>query len=66
LVDRQSGRERTNDDRIIARQDEIDHQHLDEGRKRSGLSQIGEVPHNGFEYVARTAKPGMRRAGSKD
>ena len=33
LLGRQAGRQRADDDRIVAGQDQVDHQHLDEGGK---------------------------------
>ena len=43
LLGGQAGRERADDDRIVARQHQIDHQHLDEGGKGRGLGDVRKV-----------------------
>ena len=52
LLGRQAGRKRADDDRIVAGQHEVDHQHLEEGGERAGLGDVREIlddraPHVG-------------------
>ena len=58
--------ERADDDRIVARQHEIDHQHLEEGREGRRLGDVGEIVDDRRPHVGgRAEAPGGGHGGKK-
>ena len=53
-----AGRERTDDDRIVAGQDQVDHQHLGEGGESARFGDVGEILDDRAPHIGKSAQPG--------
>ena len=63
LFGRQARRQRTDDNRIVARQHQIDRQHLQEGGERRRLGNVGEILDDRGPHARRSAKTLCRAGG---
>ena len=67
LVGRQSSRQGADDDRIVAGQHQVDHQHLEEGGEGRRLGDVGKIVDDRGPHFRRAAKaPGRTGARTGD